>query len=114
MTSGPRRAASARNATWVRSTAQAYFGQPLRRWQAGRDRLQRLGDHARRDLAGLMPAGPVGDRPQAHVRAVNEGVFVVAPLRAGMPRGPGPQARGGHDVGSHVLSPLTSAPNIAA
>jgi hypothetical protein len=49
------------------------------------ERSERLDDRRARDLAGGMPADPVGDREQA--RAGVEGVLVVGPDRAGVAPG---------------------------
>ena len=64
--------------------AGADFRQHRLRIEPHRDRLQRLGDHPGGDLARLMPAGAVGDRPDAEVGTIDEAIFVVAAPRPGM------------------------------
>ena len=57
--------------------AQAYFRQQLGGIEPGGDGLQRVGDNARGDIARLMSAGPVGNRPEAEIRTVHPAVLVA-------------------------------------
>ena len=54
-----------------------------------REAAQRFGDHSGSNLAGLMTAGAVGDRPHAEIGTIDKAVLVPRANRADMGRRPG-------------------------
>ena len=102
---------------------QAHLRQEFRRRQLGRNCLQSFRDHAGGHFAGGMSTSAVRHRPKAEIGPIDVCVLVVRPSGARMCHGPGTETRGGHDDGSHVVSPGTccsvlpeaaSIPSIAA
>ncbi len=78
---------------------QADFRQELGGAEPGRDRVERLGDHARGTIAGLMPTSAVSDRPEAKIGPVDKAVFVAAAARTRVARRRGAKAAPDPDIG---------------
>src|SRR5690348_130889 len=97
MTAAPRRLGA--NAVMRMGDTQPHLGQQLGSAEPARDLAQRFGDDPRRDVPGLMPAGPVGHRPDPEIGPVDVIVLVAGPHRADMGRGAGAKPAGARHPG---------------
>jgi hypothetical protein len=70
----------------------ADFAEQFGHGQAVRHGLQRFRQHARRQRAGRMAAGAVGDCPESDLGTVHQGILVGDALRARVGRCPGAEA----------------------